>query len=85
MEHSVKIIQNDKLIIGSNIKRLREKCQLRNVDVVTQLQLEGVSLTTSTLSKIERGTSNPSVRLLIALTKIFRSDFNAFFEEHPEE
>ncbi len=85
MEHSVKIIQNDKLIIGSNIKRLREKCQLRNVDVVTQLQLEGVSLTTSTLSKIERGTSNPSVRLLIALTKIFQSDFNAFFEEPPEE
>lgn len=76
-----KIMQGDKPIIGTNIKRLREKNHLRNTDVVTRLQLIGIALSSSTLSKIERGYSNPTARLLIALTDIFQCDFNAFFEE----
>jgi transcriptional regulator with XRE-family HTH domain len=51
------------------------------VDVVAKLQLAGVEISTSTLSKIERGYSNPTVRMLIALTEIFHCDFNAFFYE----
>lgn len=76
-----KVMQVDRPIIGTNIKRLREKNHLRNIDVVTKLQLVGIAITSSTLSKIERGYSNPTVRLLIALTEIFQCDFNAFFEE----
>ena len=75
-----KIVQGDMPLIGKNIKRLREKNHLRNIDVVTRLQLKGIDLTTSTLSKIERGYSNPTTGLLIALTDIFQCDFNAFFE-----
>ena len=74
-------MQVDRPIIGTNIKRLREKNHLRNIDVVTRLQLVGIAITSSTLSKIERGYSNPTVRLLIAMTEIFQCDFNAFFEE----
>lgn len=76
-----KIKQGDMPIIGTNIKRLREKNHLRNTDVVTRLQLAGIALSSSTLSKIERGYSNPTARLLIALTDIFQCDYNAFFEE----
>lgn len=76
-----KIMQSEKPIIGMNIKRLREKNHLRNIDVVTRLQLIGIAITSSTLSKIERGYSNPTTGLLIALTDIFQCDFNAFFEE----
>ena len=58
---------------------------MRNVDVVTRLQLEGVIISTSTLSKIERGYTNPTVETLIALTDIFKCDFNAFFQQVQEE
>jgi len=68
-------------IIGRNIKRMRKERHLRNVDVVTRLQLKGIEVSTSTLSKIERGYSNPPVNVLIALTEIFQCDFNAFFQE----
>lgn len=76
-----KINQRGNPLIGTNIKRLRKKNNLRNVDVVTRLQLAGIEIGTSTLSKIERGHTNPTVSMLIALTEIFRCDFNAFFEE----
>jgi len=60
---------------------MRKERHLRNVDVVTRLQLKGIEVSTSTLSKIERGYSNPPVNVLIALTEIFQCDFNAFFQE----
>jgi transcriptional regulator with XRE-family HTH domain len=81
MDRKEKVKQSDKPIIGKNIMRLRIQNHLRNVDVVAKLQLAGVEISTSTLSKIERGYSNPTVRMLIALTEIFHCDFNAFFYE----
>ncbi len=75
-----KINQRKIPLIGKNIERLRKECNLRNVDVVTRLQLQGIEVSTSTLSKVERGYSNPTVKMLIALTDIFQCDFNAFFE-----
>lgn len=39
-----------------------------------------LSITTGTFSKVENGYNNPSVDLLICLTKIFYCDFNAFFQ-----
>lgn len=76
-----RINQGKNPIIGKNIKRLRKEHRLRNVDVVTRLQLMGVEVSTSTLSKIERGYSNPTVTVLIALTEIFHCDYNAFFQD----
>ena len=75
-----KINQKQQPLIGKNIERLRKECNLRNVDVVTRLQLKGIEVSTSTLSKVERGYSNPTVKMLIALTDIFQCDFNAFFQ-----
>lgn len=84
MRQIERINQGDEPIIGTNIKRLRKKNRMRNVDVVTRLQLTGIELNSSTLSKIERGSSNPSVEMLTALTEIFRCDYNAFFENGTE-
>ena len=55
---------------------------LRNKDIVVQLQLRGVEISTGTYSKVEMGLNNPSVDLLIALTDILECDFNAFFEKN---
>lgn len=75
-----RINQRTNNLVGYNIKRIRTEHKLRSIDVVAKLQLYGVEITTSTFSKVENGSNNPSVDLLIALTKIFRCDFNAFFE-----
>lgn len=84
MERTEKIMQGDVPIVGANIRRLRKKKQMRNIDVVIRLQLTGMACSSSTLSKIERGRSNPPVALLMALTDIFQCDYNAFFEQHTD-
>jgi len=75
----IRINQHTNNLVGFNIKQLRLKRNLRNVDIVAKLQLHGVDITTSTYSKVENGINNPSVDLLIALTDILHCDFNAFF------
>lgn len=85
MKKKEKINQNKTPIIGKNIKRMRDEAFMRNVELVTKLQLQGIWISTSTLSKIERGYTNPTVEMLIALTDIFKCDFNAFFQQGQEE
>lgn len=81
MNKAERIKQGNSPIIGHNIRRLREQKHLRNMDLVAKLQLEGISIDTSTLSKIERGACNPATAQLIALREIFRCDYSDFF--HP--
>ncbi|MCM1190140.1 MAG: helix-turn-helix domain-containing protein [bacterium] len=50
------------------------------MEIIAKLQLHGVEISSSTFSKVENGTNNPSVDLLTALTDIFNCDYNAFFE-----
>ena len=76
-----RINQRTNHLLGFNIKRLRKLNNLRNIDVITQLQLRGVSISSSTYSKVEIGVNNPSVDMLIALTDIFHCDYNAFFKQ----
>ena len=76
-----RVNQRTNHLLGTNIKNLRLEHGLRNRDIVTQLQLYGVEISTSTYCKVEKGTNNPSVDMLIALTKIFECDFNTLFKE----
>lgn len=68
-------------IVGTNIRRLRKERGLKAVEVIAQLQLRDVYVTTGIFSKVENGRNNPSVDMLIALTEIFKCDFNEFFKE----
>lgn len=77
-----RVNQRTNHLLGTNIKKLRIQKGLRNRDIVAQLQLRGVEISTGTYSKVEMGLNNPSVDLLIALTDILGCDFNAFFEEN---
>lgn len=80
-EKTARVNQRTNHLLGTNIKKLRLKNKLRNKDIVAQLQLHDVEISTGTYSKVEMGLNNPSVDLLIALTDIFSCDFNAFFQE----
>ena len=74
-----RINQRTNHLVGENIKRLRIEKGLRNKDIVAKLQVENVEISTGTYSKVEMGLNNPSVDLLIALTKIFSCVFQCIF------
>ena len=75
-----RVNQRTNHLLGENIKRLRIEQGLRNRDIVAKLQIEGVEISASTYSKVEMGLNNPSVDMLIALTKIYKCDYNEFFK-----
>lgn len=75
-----RINQRNNHLVGTNIRRIRISRGMRNKDVVAQLQLHGVEISTGTYSKIELGINNPTVDMLVALTEIFGCDFNEFFK-----
>lgn len=68
-------------IVGTNIRRLRKERGLKATEVIAQLQVKDVNVTTGIFSKVENGRNNPSVDMLIALTDIFKCDFNEFFKQ----
>ncbi len=76
-----RVNQRTNCLLGTNLRKIRISQGLRNKDVVAQLQLRGLNITTAILSKVESGLNNPSVNMLIALTEIYHCDFNAFFEQ----
>ena len=86
---SERINQHLNPLIGSNIqesrKRLRKSLKtgrhMKAVDVIAKLQCENINVTTGIFSKVENGYNNPTVDMLIALTKVFECDFNEFFKK----
>lgn len=68
-------------LIGTNIKRLRKERNVKATEVIAKLQCENVNVTTGIFSKVENGYNNPTVDMLIALTKIFKCDYNEFFKQ----
>ena len=76
-----RVNQRENHLLGENIKRLRIEHNLRNCDVLAQLQLRGVDIARSTYSKIEIGLNNPTVDLLIALTDFYQVSFDEFFKK----
>ncbi|MBR1623329.1 MAG: helix-turn-helix transcriptional regulator [Pseudobutyrivibrio sp.] len=76
-----RINQHTNPLVGSNIRRIRKEQNLKAVEVIAKLQAKGVNVTTGIFSKVENGWNNPSVDMLIALTDIFKCDFNEFFKK----
>ena len=73
--------QRQNHILGKNIKRLRVERGLRNSDVVCQLQLRGIGISSSTYSKVESGKNNPTVDMIMALAQIYQCEYEEFFRE----
>ncbi len=76
-----RINQRENHLLAHNIKRLRTEHDMRNCDVLTQLQLRGVDIARSTYAKVEMGLNNPSVDLIIALADIYQISFDEFFKK----
>lgn len=73
-------------IISTNIKRLREERNLKNVEFARSLQIKGYTISAPILTKIEAGINNPSVEILICLAELFDCSFDEFFKTtEPEQ
>ena len=68
------------LDIGHKIGALRKTAGLTQEQTVAKMQLMGIEISKSTYAKLETNRMNIKVSELIALQKIFKVDFNAFFE-----
>lgn len=66
--------------IGRNISALRRAHGLTQEQVIAKFELSGLKMTKSTYAKLETNRMNIKVSELYALSKIFKTDFNAFFE-----
>ncbi len=67
------------LDIGHNISALRKAAKLTQDQTVAKMQLMGIEISKSTYAKIETNRMNIKVSELVALSRIFGADFNAFF------
>lgn len=65
--------------IGHNIQRLRRNVSMTQDQVVAKLQLMGLNISKSTYAKLETNRMNIRVSELVALRRIFQTDFNDFF------
>lgn len=70
--------------IGKNIQMLRLQKKMTQEQVVAKLNLMGISISKSTYAKLETNRMNIKVSELVALSKIFENDINAFFSGFTE-
>ena len=69
-----KIISGDKNIVGELLLRRRKELGLKQKDLLTQLQLRGVEMSSSSLSKIEGKQRNVRDFELAAFCEILELD-----------
>ena len=79
---SDRVIQVNDVLIGTNIRKLRLSSGYKQTDLVKKLQIEGIDISTFSYNRIEKGTQNPTVSLLLALCKILDCDMNTIFKEN---
>ena len=77
-----RIIQVNDINIGDNIKRYRKLAGYKQNALVAQLQVSGCDISIYSYNKIEKGTQNPTVSLLLALCQLLSCDMNQLFGLH---
>lgn len=74
-----RVIQVQDINIGANIKKYRELKELKQTDIVKQLQLSGIDISIYSYNRIEKGTQNPTVSFLLAICNLIDCDMNDIF------
>ena len=68
-------IKQDSIQIGSNIKRIRKAKRIKQVELVSKLQLSGIDVTRESLVKIERGIQHVYASQLKAIKEILDTTY----------
>lgn len=74
-----RVIQVGDMKIGENIANLRKTIKMKQTEMVAKLQTDGVDISIYSYNRIEKGTQNPTVSLLLACCDILNCDMNAIF------
>ena len=74
-----RVIQVYDVNIGENIRRFRERSGFSQAALVRKLQIAGVDISVYSYNRIEKGTQNPTVSLLLTLCELLRCDMNDLF------
>lgn len=74
-----RIIQVNDICIGKNICKLRKEKNIKQNEMVAKLQIAGIDISIYSYNRIEKGTQNPTVSLLLAICNILSCDMNALF------
>ena len=76
-EHRVIQVKDEN--IGVYIRKIREAQKIKQTDIVKQLQVRGVDISSYSYNRIEKGTQNPTVSCLLGLCDILKCDMNQIF------
>ena len=68
-------IKQDKIFIGRNIKKIRKQKNLKQTEIVAEMQLMGVDITREALVKIERGIQHIYASQLKALKEVLNTTY----------
>lgn len=67
--------------IGSNLKKYRQSANLSQELVAAKLQSQGLDISREIISQMERGKYSIRISVLLALTKIYKTPIQTFFED----
>lgn len=71
-----KIKSDENIDIGKNIRRIRLSKKIGQTELISQLQLQGVSMTRESLVKIERGIQHIYATQLRAIKDILQTTYD---------
>ena len=74
-----RVIQVHDIDIGTNIAKLRKSMKIKQNDMVSRLQINGIDISIYSYNRIEKGTQNPTVSFLYACCHILNCDMNTLF------
>lgn len=77
----MKIKPTPKINLSSNIKNIIQEKGIRKVDIIRQMQLEGIPMTKQRLYKLENNQANITAEELAMIAKIIDCDISDFFRE----
>ena len=69
------------ICIGANIRELRKSKNIKQMDLVRLLQLEGVEMTRETLVKIERGAQHIKASQLRGIRDALQTTYDVLLAE----
>ena len=72
--HDTSIKNDEKILIGSNIRRLRQQRKLKPRELVLQVQLRGVDINVFSLSKIEANNQHVRASQFKAIAQVLDVD-----------
>ena len=79
-----RIHQDEKINIGSNIRRIRKSKKIGQKEMAIQMQLHNIPISRETYVKLERGIRNISSSELKAIKEILETTYEELLKETEE-